>query len=198
MANYFLTIPVKDSLIDFIKQSPDTIWEFAEGVPPKVQTKTLPPPSFWQRLLGKTQETPPEIPVPIDWPSSPAKLVTEINHRNVDLYHWALNGSSDSVSHSGSLFQTWVTGTQHSAIDLTGHNEHFAFYSSQIPELLILFKNLSRTGVNLCFADWYREQGNTDELEDSDYQVVWDDLMALQKQIAECEANKQGLIWMPA
>ena len=120
----------------------------------------------------------------------------EINHRNVDLYHLILNGTADFVNGSGSIFQTWLTNKRHSAIDLTGDNEHFAFKSDQIPSLVDLLFKVDAAAVKSRFTQWLRSKGDNYDPADDECEEMAQEFSAFAAAAQEAVHNSQGLIWI--
>ncbi len=200
MTNYLCVFPASDLDIDFLVGNPETFYAYIEGERPTIVEIPPPKPTLWQRLTGNIPKSkaPPEIP--IDWPKSePVIIGPEINHRNVDLYHLILNGTTEFVTGSGSIFQTWLENFSertHSAIDLTGDNDHFAFHSDQLPDLLDLISSVDAEKVMSCFLQWL--QANGDGYTPS--QEECDEIANEFKHFADCTreaiSKSYGLIWI--
>lgn len=186
MANYFLTIGASNACIAFIRKHPDSLEQFVAGTTPESPEEHL-------TISGRTKT----LSVPADWPTEQAELGTDINHRNIDLYHWILNGTSDFVSGPGSIFQTWLT-TRHAAIDLTGDNDSFAFEAEHLAPLAQLFSAVSKEAVAARFLQWHRHRGKTSNLSEHEIQAVWNDFCFVGQQVSECAQNGLGLIWILA
>ena len=144
MALSFLVCTAPDSHVEFLAENPSLVHFYLDGDrPPAEKTKVALP--FW-------------------WPSSPPQRLESwnINHRNTELYHWILNGSSDFQSGAGSIFQAWHNPTfEASFLKLDPHNERFAFYSDQLPELRRLVQAVDLQRVMTAFRDWLLSQGDT-------------------------------------
>lgn len=196
MANYLCIFAAPDSHIDFIRDNPDSLWAYVEGQYPEIST--LPPKrSLWQRLTGATPPARPQPVIPDDWPGNePTMIGPEINHRNVDLYHLILNGTADFVGGSGSIFQTWLTNKKHSAIDLTGDNQHFAFKSDQIPSLVDLLSKVDAAAVKSRFTEWLRSKGETYDPSDEECEEMAQEFKSFAQSAQEVVNNSHGLIWI--
>ena len=116
MAHRFGAFSVPDSHVSFLSQHHNLVHDYLEGVRPN----------------GEIADQ-----LPSDWPAQPLESLGSwsINHRNVDLYHWILNGGPELASGGGSIFQTWYEPDQHSALKLDKYNERFAFHANQLVEL---------------------------------------------------------------
>jgi hypothetical protein len=172
------------------------LWAYVDGKRPQIST-TPPKRSLWQRLTGTTPATNPPPVVPDDWPENePAMIGPEINHRNVDLYHLILNGTADFVDGSGSIFQTWLTNRRHSAIDLTGDNEHFAFKSDQISSLVDLLSKVDAGAVKSRFTEWLRSNGDRYNPSDDECEEMAQEFRFFAQAAQEVVDNSQGLIWI--
>lgn len=215
MADYFRVFAAPDSHIEFLSQHPDSVFDYVEGQPPKPRAVTpkqqVKPskPTFWQRLFGGSPKPPspapqptaptPELVPPDDWPSEELTEIgpAECIHRNVDLYHLILNGTSKFVEGSGSIFQTWLTNDQHSAVNII-HGEVFAFKSHQIPELLRLVSGVTVELVQSRFTQWLRDTGDKDYtpgLEESEEFAV--EFRKFGEALQEAVKQSHGLIWVP-
>ena len=121
----------------------------------------------------------------------------ECIHRNVDLYHLILNGTADFVVGSGSIFQTWLTNEQHSAIVLI-HGEVFAFKNHQIPELLRLVSGVTAELVQARFTQWLRNTGDKDYspgIEESEETAS--EFRKFGEALQEAVKKSHGLVWVP-
>ncbi|MEM9186599.1 MAG: hypothetical protein AAGB00_08915, partial [Planctomycetota bacterium] len=147
----------------------------------------------------------PQSKVPSDWPLSQAMPIgPEINHRNVDLYHLILNGTTEFVRGGGSIFQTWLEGQNehiHTAVDLSGDNEDFAFRSEQLPELLGLLKQVRLPLVVERYTSWFRRGGSV--AVSSDYTPakeecaeIANEFKKFAKAVQQSIERRQGLIWV--
>jgi hypothetical protein len=196
MANYLCIFAAPDSHIEFIRANPDSLRDYVDGKRPRIST-TPPKHTLWQRLTGARPATKPPLVIPEDWPENePTMIGPEINHRNVDLYHLILNGTADFVAGSGSIFQTWLTNKRHSAIDLTGDNEHFAFTSDQIPALVDLLSKVDVDAVKSRLTQWLRSKGEDYDPADDECEEVAQEFSAFAAAAREAAKNSQGLIWI--
>ncbi len=122
-------------------------------------------------------------------------LGTEINHGNVDLFHWILNGSRRLATGPGSIFQTWFSD-YHGAIDLTGDREAFALEADQLPALAELFGAVSKEAAAERFVSWLRRRGGADNPNDDDVEAIWSDFRFVGHQVNDCVEKGLGLIWV--
>lgn len=199
MALYFHVFPASDPHIDFIAENPTALYPYADGQLPDLAPGTLKP-TLWQRITGKfpRPEAVPEIPA--DWPTTEAATIgPEINRRNVDLYHLLLNGTTDFVTGSGSIFQTWLETSEdssHSAIDLTGDNEHFAFHSHQLADLIALLSLIDSDAVLSRFTEWLRARGDDYTPSQSECSEMAAELSQFASAIRVAADESKGLIWI--
>ncbi len=200
MANYLCVFSAPDVHINFIAENPESLYAYVEGHLPDLNLPTPPKKTLWQRLTGKvpSSETPSELPV--DWPTREASMFgPEINHLNVDLYHLILNGTTDFVTGSGSIFQTWLQtpyDNTHSAIDLTGDNENFAFRSNQLPELLSLLSSIEPDKVRECYTQWLSSVGDDYVPSSSECSDIAIEISEFTSAIREAVNKSHGLIWI--
>ena len=132
MASYMMFYAVPDAHLLFLKDNPTLFDAYLSGETPDLK------PGLVSRLLGKQ---PPELPA--DWPAHELHAYSpEISHRQVNAFHYVLNGTDDIVENVGSVFQTWFkTGKRTPAIVIDGEN--FAFSSQDVQPLLSLINDLT-------------------------------------------------------
>lgn len=196
MADYLVIFAAPNSHIEFIKSNPDSLWSYVDGERPQI-SPTPPKRGLWQRLTGTTPSCEGLSQIPEDWPEeAPTMIGPEINHRNVDLYHLILNGTTEFVEGSGSIFQSWLTNDRHSAIDLTGDHEHFAFKANQISSLVELLSKVDADAVKSRFRQWLRSKGDDYEPRDDECEEMLRELNSLTKAAREAVNKSQGLIWI--
>ncbi|QDT36531.1 hypothetical protein [Stratiformator vulcanicus] len=194
MATYLCIFVAPDHHIDFIKSNPDSLWAYVEGSMPEIQPKRLKR-TLWQRLTGQSVAKQPAAVVPEDWPDSEAIMIgPEVNHRNVDLYHLLLNGTSEFVDGSGSIFQTWLTNHKHSAINLTG--EDYAFKSEQLPKLAKLIAAVDPPAIKSRYTEWLRTQGETFEPSDDECDELVKEFSDFADSTRDVVNRHLGLIWV--
>ncbi len=140
MSHAFGAFAVPDAHVSFLHQHPDLVHDYLEGARPKGEAA---------------------LAVPADWPELRLRSLGSwsINHGNVDLYHWILNGGPELVTGGGSIFQTWFEPDQHSALKLDQYNERFAFHADQLAELIALVKAVDVERVYRSFCDWLESRG---------------------------------------
>jgi len=196
MANYLCVFAAPDAHIDFIRAYPNTLYSYVEGRPPQAADMEPPKPTFLQRLTGRTPTPPPELAVPDDWPTDePTMIGPEINHRNAGLYHLILNGTTNTVRGSGTIFQTWCNPDEHAAIDLTGNGEHFAFRSHRIPALVRLLRKVDSSTVRDRFGQWLRTQGESDPADEHCKEIAAE-FRAFADAAQKTVDDSHGLIWI--
>jgi len=200
MANYLCVFPASDSHIDFITENPDTLYSYIDGQQPTIVATPSPKPILWQQLTGTVPASNATPEIPSDWPESePTMIGPEINHRNVDLYHLILNETTEFVTGSGSIFQTWLETPSirtHSAIDVTGDNEHFAFHSDQLPALLDLLSIIDTIKVMLSFTQWLRVGGDGYTPTEEECDEIASEFKQFADSIRDAISKSQGLIWI--
>ncbi len=200
MANYFCILPVPDAHIDFIHEHPQTLSDYLNGEAPDFKPAIAPKPSLWQRITGNVPVAPAPPAIPTDWPTSECQLIGEaVNHRNVDLFHLILTGSTEFVSGSGAFFQTWLESgstRQHNAVDLTHVNEDFAFKSGQVPELAALLSQVNMDDVKLRFSEWLHSQGESNDVTDEDCTEIFEEFKTFAATANSASQQTRGLIWI--
>jgi len=132
MALYMFFYVAPDSHLEFLRDNPTLFDSYLGGEVPDMGQ------GFFSKLMGKKL---PELPD--DWPNHELNAYSpEINHRQVNIFHYILNGTNDSVENVGSIFQTWFKPRHNSpAIAIDGEN--FAFYSQDVRQLLKLIEGLT-------------------------------------------------------
>ena len=195
MANYLCIYPAPDSHIEFICAHPESLWQYVEGQRPNVSESKQAPPSVWQHLAGMFRSAPGRK-VPVDWPSGERKPIgPEINHRNVELHHLILNGTAELVDGSGSIFQTWFAKS-HSAIDITGDRDYFAFKSNKLPALAELALRIDGPTVKVRFTQWLRNNGDRYEPSDEECNEIAKEYQSFAESLREAVHKGYGLIWV--
>lgn len=140
---------------------------------------------FFSRLLGKQ---PPELPD--NWPGHELDAYSsEINHRQVNIFHSILNGTNDNVENVGSIFQTWFR-PRHDSPAIVIDGENFAFLSNDVRQLLKLITSstpeLRREQPDDCNHALEMHGGN--EFVEYAFDVV-------EKACNEAVSKGQGLPW---
>ena len=132
MASYMIFYVVPDSHLEFLRDNPTLFDSYLGGEIPDLSQ------GFLSKLLGKKL---PELPV--DWPSQELDAYSpEISHRQVNVFHYILNGKNDPVENVGCIFQTWFKPRYNSpAIVIDGEN--FAFSNADTRQLLSLIAGLT-------------------------------------------------------
>jgi hypothetical protein len=175
MANYFYVFAAEDAHIEFLKNHPPSVANYVSGEKPDVAVADV---------------------VPSNWPGSALEPIgfTDAIHRNVDLYHWILNAKPDSVSGSGSLFQTWFT-SEHSAIELDG--ESFAFMSDQVHDLAVLVNKVDVPSVLKVFTAWCDRKGKNYVPDAAECESLVDEFKTFGQNLEGVMAKGLGLVWVP-
>ena len=125
MALYMIFHALPDSHIDFLSEHREAFRPYMEGRPPELRRSLL------DRLLGRDVDP----VVPDDWPCQVLEGVCpEVNHRQVEYFHYILNGTRDKVGHAGCVFQTWFA-PRFETVVVTLDGENFALRSDEVPQL---------------------------------------------------------------
>ena len=146
---------------------------------------------------GTKPDTPDAAPFPADWPSEPLHSIVDwsVNWKNVDLYHWILNGDSILVEGSGSIFQTWYEPDRHSAMKLDRHNETFAFDANQVQDLAALAAKVTVASVRAAFSAWCKAKGKDYEPDEPACEPFVEEFKQLARGLQEVMRRGDGLVW---
>ncbi|ABV88747.1 hypothetical protein [Shewanella pealeana] len=197
MALCLNVLSLPDEHIQFLKHEPQTLQDYLLGQIPTVQTFAAAKPQpllvqFVRLLSGAKKPT-----LPLDWPSTEMEMIgPDVNHRNVDLYHYILNNTEARVKGAGSLFQTWLDINNHDAIKMDADNESFAFQSLMLPELSALLARLDEQTVRDRFNAWLLEH-NPDYLpREDEYLEMTQGWQGFYTKVSEAERQGFGLLWV--
>lgn len=197
MALCLNVLSLPDEHIQFLKHEPQTLQDYLLGQIPTVQTFAAAKPQpllvqFVRLLSGAKKPT-----LPLDWPSTEVEMIgPDVNHRNVDLYHYILNNTEARVKGAGSLFQTWLDINNHDAIKMDADNESFAFQSLMLPELSALLARLDEQTVRDRFNAWLLEH-NPDYLpREDEYLEMTQGWQRFYTKVNEAESSGFGLLWI--
>ncbi|MCG9732077.1 hypothetical protein L1D44_20010 [Shewanella sp. Isolate13] len=183
--------------IQFLKHNPQTMQDYLLGQAPSEQTfasaKSQPLLVQFVRLLTGSKK-----PVlPLDWPSVEVEMIgPDVNHRNVDLYHYILNNTEARVRGAGSLFQTWLDINQHDAIKMDAEGESFAFKSRSLPELSTLLSQLDEQTIRDRFNAWLLEHNPDYIPQESEYLDIITGWKRFNVGVAKAIEQHWGLIWV--
>lgn len=199
MSNPFIVFSAPASHIEFMRKHPETSGYYYAGELPQAETIEPKPPSWLDRLRGRKPEPPPpppEVPEPpADWPRQPPSVLDiEINDRNVDLYHWILNKTRDPVAGAGSIFQTKYHD-QHDATRLDDHDQDFAFYPDQLPELLSLVEAVTPESLHHAFYEWCKVKGKDHEPTLQEATEMHQEFVTFRDFLQAAIARNHGLVW---
>lgn len=174
MANYFSVFSAPEAHIEFLRNHPDAIYPYIEGEDPEVEG------------------------LPADWPQENVDPIgfRETNHRNVDLYHWILNGSEADVTGGASLFQTW-TSHNHSAIDLTGDGDFFAFKPEQLHDLAAAVSKVDLQSAKTAFTAWLIKAEKDHVPDDEECESFVEEFREFGEQLEQVIAQRKGLLICP-
>lgn len=178
MALYMFFYVAPENHLEFLSENPTLFDSYLVGEPPDLKQ------DLFSRLLGKQ---PPELPD--DWPTHELEsYCPEISHRQVNAYHYILNGSSDPVETVGSLFQTWFKPRhKHPALVIDGEN--FALSTSDVKQLLNQIKGLDPETMH----DRFHGCADASEIHGLDsVKFAFDEI---EKACNQAIAKGQGLLW---
>jgi hypothetical protein len=179
MATYMMFYVAPDSHMEFLKGNPTAFDSYLAGEIPDLSQ------GFFSRLMGKQERE-----LPDDWPSHELEAYSpEISHRQVNVFHYLLNGTNDFVENVGSVFQTWFKPRHNSPV-IVIDGENFAFLSKDVRQLLSLIEGLTPElkRDRLDSSDVASEiQGG------SDFVVSAFDV--IEKACKEAVSKEQGLLW---
>lgn len=198
MANYLCIFSAPDGHIEFMRAHNGVSRDYLAGEPPDLERTPAPERSLFDRLFGRNSEIPEpdSVKVPDNWPDrEPDVAEMEVNHRNVDLYHWMLNKTAEPVVGVGSIFQTWFYKT-HSAIPLDDYNEDFAFTSDQLPALLSLVETVTPESIDAAFSGWCAANNKEYESSAEANSAFHDEFMNLAEFLRQSIQKKHGLVWV--
>ncbi|EWH08108.1 hypothetical protein DS2_19046 [Catenovulum agarivorans DS-2] len=198
MANYLVMFSAPNEHIDYMTKYPGVARDYYVGQPPEPDEQELEKISFIGRLLGKKTKLIEREPIsaPADWPKDDADCIDiEINHRNVELYHWILNQTPEPVEGAGSIFQTWFHSS-HAAISLDSYNEDFAFTSKQLPELLRLVQNVTPKLLRDSFEAWCKANGKDHVPTTEEAEGMYEEFVNFEKYLKVAISKNHGLVWV--
>ena len=176
MASGFEAYAIPDSHITFLQEHPGFVHSYLDGEKPdEVDSASLP--EWWPQQAPKSLGS---------W---------GINHRNIELYHWILNGGPELATGSGSIFQTWYEPDTHNAVKLDPHNERFAFHVDQIAELDALVARMDVPTVKSAFTAWCRSRGDQYEPDDMACLSFTDEFGVFHAGLQEAMRNGHGIVW---
>ncbi|WP_299804101.1 hypothetical protein [uncultured Shewanella sp.] len=197
MALCLNVLSLPDKHIQFLKHEPHTLQDYLLGQVPTEQTFTAakPQPLLVQFVRFLTWAKKPSLP--LDWPSTEVEMIgPDVNHRNVDLYHYILNNTEERVKGAGSLFQTWLDINNHDAIKMDADNESFAFHSQALPELSTLLAKLDEQTVRDRFNAWLLEHNPDYFPKEDEYLEMFQGWQRFSAKVSEAKSNGLGLLWV--
>ncbi|GIU05744.1 MULTISPECIES: hypothetical protein [unclassified Shewanella] len=197
MALCLNVLSLPDEHIQFLKQQPQTLQDYLLGQVPTEQmfTAAKPQPLLVQLVRFLTGAKKPSLP--LDWPSIEVEMIgPNVNHRNVDLYHFILNNTEERVKGAGSLFQTWLDINNHDAIKMDADNESFAFRSQTLVELADLLKKLDEQTVKDRFNAWLLEHNPDYFPNEDEYLEMIQGWQRFSAKVSEAKGNGLGLLWV--
>ena len=175
----------------FLKEYPLVVDDYIYGESPEIEVKKPKFRSFFAKFTKEKSQC-----LPNNWPTSEVKMIGPLaNHRNIELYHYILNGTNKSVEGSGSLFQTWFDLNQHSAIKMDNSNGNYAFNSEQLPDLFTLLNGLNDKVITKRFDEWLSINDVSDKPNELVYKEVIDGCVSFKEGVAEAVEKGLGLMW---
>ncbi len=181
MASYMFFHVLPDSHIEFLSEHPDTFRSYLEGSQPRIRKSLL------DRVLGRKVDS----SIPEDWPQGELEgYCPEINHRQVECFHYLLNGTRDRVEHSGCVFQTWFAPRARS-VAVTIDGENFALESEFVPSLGERIRGISEDELFRRYAE---------AVDDASLDTVGREFLldAFRTIVSACDSaieKRQGLMW---
>ncbi len=181
MALYMFFHVLPDSHIEFLSEHPDTFRSYMEGSEPGIRK------SMVDRILGRAVDW----TIPDDWPrDEPEGYCPEINHRQVEYFHYILNGTRDRVEHSGCVFQTWFAPRARS-VAVTIDGENFALESEFVPSLGERIRGLSEEALFRRYAEVV-DDASPDA---ADREYLLDTFRIIASACDSAVEKRQGLMW---
>lgn len=179
MALYMFFYAVPDRHLEFLRDNPALFDAYLAGETPELKQSLL------SRLLGKEPAT-----LPDDWPGNALEACSsEINHRQVHVFHYILNGQSDLVDNVGCVFQTWFK-PRHKSPAIVVDGENFAFDSSDTRRLLELLEALTPE----LMRDRLENSGRAEQVQD-DSGFVEDAFAEIVNICGKAVSKRYGLLW---
>lgn len=196
MASYLYIFAAEDAHIDFIAEHPETLWDYVNGKAPD-QVRCRKPRGLLACIFGGSTGPDVQIAIPANWTTKEVEMIgPEICHRNVSLYHRLLNGSPELAAGAGSIFQTWMDPLNHSAIDISGHGEHFAFKSHMVPALAELASAVDLARARREFSAWQRSRGEEHNVDDRDCEEFVKEFADFSDALNGVVVSSRGIIWI--
>lgn len=179
MALYMFFYVVPDDHLDFLKDNPTAFDAYLGGEIPDLS------PGLFARLLGKKQTE-----LPGDWPNHELDAYSpEVNHRQVNVFHYLLNATNDPVESAGSLFQTWFK-PRHNSPAVVIDGENFAFFNSDAKQLLKLVESVTPAMRRDRLA--HCEDVSKARIDSDSADYAFD---VIEKACSEAVSKGQGLLW---
>ena len=180
----FATITAEQ--LEFLQANPSCLSAFLKGGMPVEK------PSFFGKLFG---DKPKSVSLPADWPSEPIGQCVEIDHRQVSLWHYLLNGTHDSKPGVANLFQTWIKGGDGCAIRLNsrGSDDVFAHTPAHSVELVAYLADLADELIEKRLND-FDPEASQEDLDNAMEDVLFS-RQCLLEVYTEARDSKKGVIW---
>ena len=176
---FFHVLP--DSHIEFLSRHPNTFRSYTEGKEPEIR----------RSLVDKILRRETELDLPDNWPQNELEgFCPEINHRQVEYFHYLLNGTKDRVDHSGCVFQTWFDPRANS-VAITIDGENFALKSEFISSLKDLIQSITEDELLNRYA-----QATGEVISDeSDKDFLTDAFKEISSACNSELEKREGLMW---
>ncbi|GIU32826.1 hypothetical protein L2719_09750 [Shewanella schlegeliana] len=183
--------------IQFLKHNPQTMQVYLVGQIPELEAVVAIKQQSILTQLVRLIRGGKALVLPQDWPQHQVEMIgPDINHRNVDLYHYILNDTEELVRGAGSIFQTWLDINHHDAIKMDRSNESFAFESHRLAELAILLSKLDEQTVRNRFNAWLLEHNPDYIPQESEYLEMFTGWQRFKAGIAKAVEQNWGLVWV--
>ena len=181
MALYMFFHVVPDSHIEFLSKHSETFRPYMEGREPEFRR------SLFDKLFGREVE----LNLPNNWPRNELEgFCPEVNHRQIEYFHYLLNGTQDRVHHSGCIFQTWFD-PRFKSVAVTIDGENFALKSEDILDLKERIQNISEDEL----FGRYRKVVDDPSMFTSDKAFLTDAFNEISSACDKALEKKEGLMW---
>ncbi len=183
MALYMVFHAIPDAHIAYLSEHPEALLAYLEGVEPEPRR------SFLDRLFRREAEQ----SLPDDWPTQEIEgIYPEVNHRQVEQFHYILNGTDARVSHAGCVFQTWFAPRAETVV-VTIDGENFALTSDLVADLKGRIGSVSEDELRSRYSEAVGEPEPTDD----DKEFLQEVFAGIVKACDQAIETGSGLMWRP-
>jgi hypothetical protein len=116
------------------------------------------------------------------------------NHRNVDIFHFLLNGTHASVPGSLGIFSSWC-GDMEMYVSYRIDDECFGMYSRDVTKLLSALEDLTEEKIRERWVQWQVQKG-IDPEKDDDPDFFPESFGYFQEYCAQTVQAGNALIWV--